>query len=154
MKRIYRTDKAQEPTQMPPAYKFTVVDNAAGAMALSLSLLRAKGLIEALKAIVKISTPDRAYYAVTKAGRIVSDGWILFGRTPWYPIGPLDHIIGPINTVADEQGKGLASAALMRAVKYSIGRGAQYVYIDTDETNIASQKTILKSGLTFYKAIE
>ena len=105
------------------------------------------GLIAGLRTLVKIVTPSRAYYVVVKQGRVVSDGWIMFGHCRAYPIGREDHIIGPIHTVPEERGKGLAVAALASGVRYCLSRRARYVYIDTDESNHASQAAIAKVGM-------
>lgn len=152
MKLIYRTDTAPPPPPpLPKSYRFTVAGSILQALPLVPVLFRTVGMRNALKVIAKIATPSRAYYAVIKDGRVSSDGWIMFGHCQSYTIDRHDHVIGPINTTPSERGKGLASAALIRGIRYCFERKARFVYIDTTDTNLASQNTIMKSGMALYR---
>jgi hypothetical protein len=147
-KLIYRTRTAPLIRPLPSSeYCFFVVD---GFWALARhvpAILKTDGLKDSLQTAAKILTPSRAYYIVVKQGRIVSDGWIMFGCCRAYSIGREDHVIGPIHTIQEERGRGLAAAALTSAVCYCLFRGARYVYIDTDENNLASQATIATAAM-------
>jgi GNAT superfamily N-acetyltransferase len=147
-KLIFRTDTAPPIYALPSSeYRFFVIDNLWASARHALTLSKANGFRSGLKTLAKIGTSSRAYYAVIKHGRIVSDGWIMFGRCRAYAVGHEDHVVGPIHTIPEERGKGLATAALTRAIHYCLSKHARYVYIDTDENNHASQATIAKAGM-------
>ena len=82
-----------------------------------------------------------------REGRIVSDGWILAGWCSSYEIGAEDYVVGPIATAPTERGRGLAHLCLVRAMNFCLRRGARWVYIDTTTDNLASRRTIEKSGM-------
>lgn len=151
MKLIYRTDKRSRVQSLPPEYRFHIAGNLSEVIPLAGAVFKTNGLRGLAKTLAKIATPSRAYYVITRNSRIVSDGWIMFGHCESYKIGKEDHVIGPINTVSSEQGRGLASAALTRGVNYCIQKGARFIYIDTLDTNLSSQRTILKSGMELYR---
>jgi hypothetical protein len=147
-KLIYRTSTAPPIRALPSSkYRFFVVDDPWTLVRHAPTILKTNGLRPSLRTFAKIVTPSRVYYGVVKEDRIVSDGWIMFGRCRAYPISREDHVIGPIHTVQEERGKGLAGAALTSAVCYCLSRRARYVYIDTDENNHASKATIAKAGM-------
>jgi len=147
-KLIFRADHAGADLSMPSGYVFRIIDNLGQGLYVLPCLWRTYGAQRTLKTLAKVATVKRAYYAVLSGGRIASDGWIMFGYCKAYPISARDHVIGPIYTSPCARGKGLASAGLSRALRYCKDRGAEYVYIDTTENNVSSQKTIRKAGFS------
>jgi hypothetical protein len=147
-KLIYRTHTAPRIRPLPSSeYCFFVVDGFWTLARHAPAIFKTNGLKQGLRIAAKILTPSRAYYVVIKHGRIVSDGWMMFGCCHAYSIGREDHVIGPIHTIQEERGRGLAAAALTSAVCYCLSKCARYVYIDTDESNLASQATIAAAAM-------
>ena len=132
---------------MPAGISFRLVESLVGALQIAPAYLTIYGPAATAKMIAKLAIAGRSYYAAFEdPGRIVSDGWILQGRCRFYPVGPRDCVIGPIQTVEQWRGRGVAHAILVRAANSCIRGGAPWVYIDTTEDNFASRKTIAKSG--------
>lgn len=124
-----------------------MVETIVAAIRIARAYATERGLRATVKMIAKVATPSRSYYAVLCEGRILSDGWITAGKCRLYTIGAQDRVIGPIETHERERGRGLAHASLTRAANHCLRQGAEWVYIDTTQSNVASQKTILKSGM-------
>lgn len=144
---IFRTAELTAEPAMPAGISFRLVETLAGALRVAPAYLAIYGPAATAKMIAKLAVPGRSYYAAfAPPARIVSDGWIRKGRCSFYPVGPRDCVIGPIQTVEQWRGRGVAHAILVRAANGCIRRGAPWVYIDTTEDNLASQRTIAKGG--------
>ena len=143
---IFRTSELRTEPNLPAGVTFQLIDSLAAALRISRAYMSLNGFAATAKMIAKVATPARSYYAAIEGGRILSDGWILAGRCKFYPIGCRDYVIGPIQTDANQRGRGLAHAILVRAANACIRKGAEWVYIDTTQENLASRRTIEKSG--------
>lgn len=111
------------------------------------SLLRVLGTKEFCKFTIKLLRGDKAIYFYQQAGQIQSYGIITFGYCKLYQVDNTDAVIGPVNTLASFQGKGLATKTLKAAVHWLFTeRQCQAVYIDTSELNHPMQQVIRKSG--------
>lgn len=110
------------------------------------TLWRRHGWLGFLKLLGKLATPSRQYYAITRDGAVVADGWILVGRCASYEIGPHESVIGPIWTDPAARGQGLARAGLAHAACWSLTQGVGRVHIDTSTENVASQRAIIAAG--------
>lgn len=104
--------------------------------------LKALGLADFIKGVLKIATGKRKLYAVALKGRWVHWGWISLSFSRYYPVKKNDAIIGPIWTVPDYRGKRVATFALTKTINRLIQQGYRTVYIDTDETNYPCLKVI------------
>lgn len=143
---IYRTKTGLHVPDLPVGVSFRLNESVRNAMGIARAYLSIYGPRATVKMLAKLMAPGRAYYAALENGRIVSDGWITRGRCKYYVVGPRDCVIGPIWTAPAWRGRGLAHATLVRATHACLASGAHWVYIDTTADNIASQKTIEKSG--------
>jgi RimJ/RimL family protein N-acetyltransferase len=143
---VYRTNTPKAEPSLPDGVDLKVVRTFHDGLRIAARYASVHGWAATLKMLAKIATPRRAYYAASRGGRIVSEGWIQRGICKFYPVGRDDYVIGPIHTDARERGQGLATGCLVRATNHCLDRGARWVYIDTTRDNTASQKMIAKSG--------
>lgn len=140
-----KSTKSKEPA-LPMGTHFVLVDALPRSLRIAGAYASEYGLCATIKMFLKIASRARVYYAAIKDGRIVSDGWMTRGKCLFYHIERNDWVIGPIWSTPDMRGQGLAYGTLVRGANACLERGASWVYIDTTCDNIASLKTIAKSG--------
>lgn len=100
-------------------------------------LSRAWGLLEAVKAALKLATRRRNLYLFMEeqSGELASYGWVSIGFSSHYPVSERDIVIGPIWTLPSSRGHGLASAGLLLCQRAMFERGHTVFFIDTRESN-------------------
>lgn len=112
-------------------------------------LLYVLGTVETLKVFIQWFRQRKTIYFYAEDRRIQSYGIISFGYCKLYPIEQTAAVIGPVNTLATCQGRGLATRTLRYAVNWLLmQRSCSAVYIDTAETNLPMQRVINKVGFT------
>ena len=77
---------------------------------------------------------------------IIHFGWVMTGYCRYYKIGRRDVVIGPIETLEKERGKGVATFALKNAINNLFHPGQRVVYIDTSDNNFGAQKVFQNCG--------
>lgn len=150
---VFRSADRQPEPALPEGIDFRVSKSLWQALGIAPAHMALYGIPATLKMLAKIATPSRSYYAAMQNGRILSDGWILAGRCSSYPIGLRDFVIGPIYTVPESRGRGLAHAGIVRGMNFCFDWGAEWVYIDTVEDNLSSRRAIEKSGMRLTRDI-
>ena len=139
---VFRSSKRQPEPDLPHDHLFRIHDSPWRGLSIAAAHAALYGLPATLKMLAKIGTPSRFYYTVVQGQRVLSDGWILAGRCSSYPIGAQDFVIGPIYTVPEARGRGLAHACIVRGMNFCLQRGGEWVYIDTTEDNLGSRRAI------------
>lgn len=129
-----------------PCGRFVDVAGAAGGVAHLVSLLRSFGVGAGLKALLKVLTPRRRLIGVAEDGRWLSSMWLTYGQCRHYPVESDAVVIGPVQTLARMQGKGLATACGLQALSLLANEGVRVVYVDTSEMNVPMQAVIRKCG--------
>lgn len=107
--------------------------------------------VTTLKQFLKLVLNKSMLYAVVCDGEIASDGQFNRGFCKYYAVGNKDVVIGPVNTSASHQGKGLATKALSLALTAISELDIERVFIDTSEHNLPMQKVIAKVGFGEHK---
>ena len=149
---VFRSSKRQYEPDLPDGLLFRVHGSLWEGLSIAAAHTRLYGPTATLKMLMKIGTRSRFYYTVVQGQRILSDGWILAGRCSSYPIGARDFVIGPIYTVPEARGRGLAHSGIVRGINFCLRRGGEWVYIDTTEDNTGSRRAIEKSGMELLPA--
>jgi GNAT superfamily N-acetyltransferase len=130
----------------PGGYRFLMLSNPMDAFAVVSLLMKAFGSAQTAKTFVKLITANRRFYIVCDSATIVSWGWCTVGKNNFYRVESDAMTIGPIETVEQSRGKGLASQALKAAINHHIDLGIHRFYIDTHQRNIAAQKSFVHAG--------
>jgi hypothetical protein len=149
---VFRSSKRQDEPNLPGGLVFRVHGSPWQGLSIAAAHTKLYGLKATFKMLAKVGTRTRFYYTVVQGQHILSDGWILAGRCSSYPIGARDFVIGPIYTVPEARGRGLAHAGIVRGINFCLRRGGDWVYIDTTEDNAGSRRAIEKSGMELLPA--
>jgi|GEM_PF-1804169 len=129
------------------SYQFHFISGISSLLPTVTGVLGRYGAMGLVKTSVKVMTPKRILYLLTKRGEIVHSGWLNLGFCNFYPVKSGDVVVGPIWTAEAERGKGLATSALQLALNEMINNGRSgFFYIDTTHDNLAAQHVIEKSG--------
>jgi GNAT superfamily N-acetyltransferase len=103
------------------------------------------GWLGSLKALLKLASGRRGFYALVREGRWVHTAWMAVGFCRHYHVEPADVVIGPIWTDPEGRGRGFATVAMKAAMNAMLARGYHTFFIDTSDDNIACQRAIEKA---------
>jgi ribosomal protein S18 acetylase RimI-like enzyme len=125
---------------------FTLFSGAVGAAGSFRLLRRHLGIFGTLKTIVKLATPRRTMYLITKEDRVVSIGWCMSGTCKYYQVESHAIVVGPIWSSDEMRGQGIATYAMRMAINELVRRGHSTFYIDTSKSNFPAQRVFEKIG--------
>jgi ribosomal protein S18 acetylase RimI-like enzyme len=126
-----------------PGERFVLAGTPVAVLVLAASLAPVLGRRGVLRAAVKAATARRALYVLLDGRRAVHWGWMLTGRSAWYPVGTRDVVIGPIATDPAARRRGHAARALAHAMRAS---GAPAFWIHTSPGNAAARAAFARAG--------
>lgn len=109
-------------------------------------LLDCLGVLGALKAILKVATHRRCFYAVQEAGVLVHYGWLSVSFCRYYAVNRGDVVVGPIWTKPSVRSRGIGAFALCNAMNVMYRHGHSVFFIDTTSDNYSCLRVIEKCG--------
>lgn len=110
------------------------------------ALAKRFGVLDCVKTILKLCTRTRLLYGIKQEKAIVHTAWVTIGECRYYNVEREAVVIGPVFTDEMWRGKGLAAAAARQAMAILSAGRDRIFYIDTSDSNTASQRFIAKSG--------
>jgi hypothetical protein len=149
MNLVFRRSVPETPqsgAMLPAGHIFHWVDGLWDGLQFLRPCLAAFGVRQTLQLLLKVFTPSRFFYFILNDTRIVSYGWALIGHCALYYIETDACVIGPVLTLPEERGRGLAVTAARMAMVALGQKGVRSFYINARCTNHASLKMIQKMG--------
>lgn len=143
---VFRQERREVSPPPKGELRFALLDQPGAGLVYWRELAALLGRAGAAKALAKLATGRRMLYLAWFQNRPASYGWCSLGFCRHYPVEPQAVVIGPIFTVAELRGRGLAAFALGRALDSFFLRGRRIFYIDTSTENAASRRVIEKCG--------
>ncbi|MDF2154398.1 GNAT family N-acetyltransferase [Vibrio sp. CAU 1672] len=132
------------PYSVNPAIQFRRIDTPAGALRHARPLLRALGMVEYLKILLKSFTRNRVFYFLSDRDTLIAYGYLSIGFCHYYSVAYGDVVIGSIWTHPKRRGQGLATEGIRLAMNHMLNCGRDTFYIDTQATNFAMLRSIEK----------
>ena len=104
------------------------------------------GLVGAFVTLLKLCTPSRGLGVVFSDKQIVSFAWVKIGRCRHYKVRESDAVIGPVCTLLEFRGRGLAVKVVRKCLEYLSSSGYSGCFLDTSSKNYAMQRVAAKTG--------
>jgi glycosyltransferase involved in cell wall biosynthesis len=145
---VFRQERSKhwKDVQLEPPTSFFFLDSGVSGLRYLPKITRFKGLLFALKSVLKLCTKNRFAYGITVHGKINHLSWTTKGQCRHYRIEENSVVIGPIWTATEARGRGFATTALKMAQNELVKRKMNLFYIDADQNNAPSLKVIHKCG--------
>jgi RimJ/RimL family protein N-acetyltransferase len=104
------------------------------------------GWPRAVRIIARSAFSNRLFFFTPADGAIVCSGTISIGFCNFYAVEKTAVVIGTIETVPANRGKGIATMTIKAVMNVMIHRGFTRFYIDTQSDNTAMLRSIDKLG--------